>query len=177
MQPKSYGPSFTVRGLQPRGQWHLKSATLQHPHPHSLNSGGPPDRWRAVLGQLIVIAFIDSPGPWRLSEDHTPRRWNCCHSRHRLSAQMVSMRQKANQHLPVLSREIDTRIFLFVLVPLKLWWCRRGVCSGPSNRQYLVYVNFSLKQPNKSDMHRVCPCKKHLLYCSWILYRKSSLLT
>lgn len=142
----------------------------------SLNSFRPTDHPRAMLGQLIVMAFIDSPRPWRLSEDHTPRTLNCCHSWHRLSAQRVSRRQKANQHLPVLLGKINTRIFLFILVPLKLWQCRCGVRLGPSNRQYLVYVNFSLKQPNKSGMHWVCPCKKHLLYCSRILYRKSSLL-
>lgn len=166
---------FAFHSEGPAAMMPVMSKVSHPPTPTpSLNSCGPPDHRRVMLGQLTVMAFIDSARPWRLSEDHTPRTWNCCHSWHRLSAQIVSMRQKANQHLPVLSREINTCIFLF-LVPLKLWWCRCGVCLGPSNRQYLVYVNFPLKLSNKSGMHWVCPCKKHLLYCSWIPYRKSSL--
>lgn len=80
----------------------MSKVTCQHPHPHTFNSPVPPGHWMAVLGQFLVMAFIDSPRPWRFSEDCTPRTLICCHSWHWLSAWTVSVRQKENQHSLVL---------------------------------------------------------------------------
>lgn len=97
----------------------MSKVTCQHPHPHTFNSPVPPGHWMAVLGQFLVMAFIDSP---RLEDSQRTARQGrssvvtadigC------LPGQSQWGRRKINTRL--CCRGIDTCVLLFILLYLEI---------------------------------------------------------